>query len=267
MNELIRLIQAPIIEEKLRALKTEIEQRTSDALALVCTEDTVKSVKATRAELNKEFQALEEQRKAVKKAVLDPYNQFEAIYKECVSDAYKRADAELKSRIDGVQQELRQRKEQEVADFFAEYAASRDVSWLNFCIAGPNVTLSASAKSLKLQAAAIIDRVASEVAAISSMDNSEEIMVEYKRTMNVAAAVSTVQERHRLLEQEKEVREAWEASKAQQVEAVKRVEAFTPPTVREEPEVLSLTFTVTDTRDRLRLLKQFLVSNGYTFTS
>lgn len=267
MNELIKLIQAPIIEERLRALKSEIEQRTSDALALVCTEDTVKTVKATRAELNKEFQALEEQRKGVKKAVLDPYNQFEAVYKECVSDVYKRADTELKTRIDSVQQELRRKKEQEVADYFEEYAAAKGVPWLNFCDAGPNVTLTATVKSLKAWSRDVIDRVASEVAAISSMDDAEEIMVEYKKGLNVAAAVAEVQDRHRRLEEEKKAREAREAAKEQQAQAVKRVEAFTPPVAQDLPEVLSLTFTVIDTKERLRLLKQFLVSNGYTFTA
>lgn len=267
MNELIKLIQAPIIEERLRDLKLEIERRTSEALALVCTEDTVKAVKKARAELNKEFQALEEQRKGVKQAVLDPYDKFEDIYRECVSDVFERADAELKSRIDSVQNELRKKKEHDAAEYFAEYATANGVPWLNFCDAGPNVTLSASMKSLNSWSRDVIDRVASEVAAISSMDDAEEIMVEYKKGLNVAAAVAEVQDRHRRLEEEKKAREAREAAKEQQAQAVKRVEAFTPPVVQNLPEVLSLTFTVIDTKERLKLLKNFLVSNGYTFTA
>lgn len=89
MNELIRVAQLPVIEERLRAMKETVDKRVGEALALVCNEETVQAVKAVRADLNKEFQVLEEQRKAAKKAVLGPYEQFEAVYKECVSDAFR----------------------------------------------------------------------------------------------------------------------------------------------------------------------------------
>ena len=100
MNELIRVAQLPVIEERLRAMKETVDKRVGEALALVCNEETVQAVKAVRADLNKEFQVLEEQRKAAKKAVLGPYEQFEAVYKECVSDAFRAADAALKGKVD-----------------------------------------------------------------------------------------------------------------------------------------------------------------------
>ena len=86
-NALIRVTQLPVIEEQLRALKASIDQKVNDALSLACTHDTIQAVKSTRAELNKEFSSLEDQRKAVKKAVLGPYEQFESVYKECVLTA------------------------------------------------------------------------------------------------------------------------------------------------------------------------------------
>lgn len=265
MNELIKLIQEPVIEEHLRALKEQIDRRVVDALALVCTEDTVKSVKATRAELNKEFQALEDQRKFIKKAVLGPYDQFEAIYRECVSDAYKRADAELKNRIDSVQAELLARKKAEVEAYFLEYAASRGVDWLEFSSVGLNVTLSTSTKKLKGEAKAEVDRVAQSVALLSGMENADEIMVEYKLTLNATAAIATVEERHKRLDAERESRAERDTRMAEQAEAARKVEAFSPAKAQESPELLTTTFTVTDTLERLRLLKKFLISNGYQY--
>ena len=61
MNELIRVAQLPVIEERLRAMKETVDKRVGEALALVCNEETVQAVKAVRADLNKEFQVLEEQ--------------------------------------------------------------------------------------------------------------------------------------------------------------------------------------------------------------
>ena len=43
--ELIRVVQLPEIEEHLQSIKVAVTQKVNDALSLVCTEDTVKSVK------------------------------------------------------------------------------------------------------------------------------------------------------------------------------------------------------------------------------
>lgn len=77
-QELITVKQLPVIEERLQSISEEVQAQTAAALALAVTEDTVKQVKKERAELSKSFKALEEQRKAVKAAVMAP---FRPIYK------------------------------------------------------------------------------------------------------------------------------------------------------------------------------------------
>ena len=54
-QDLIVVKQLPIIQEQLKQLSTEIEQKVENAKSLVCTEETVKEVKQVRADLNKEF--------------------------------------------------------------------------------------------------------------------------------------------------------------------------------------------------------------------
>ena len=58
-KDLIRVAQLPVIEEHLKALSDEIDAKVSEAMSMVCTEDTVKSVKKVRAELNSQFWELE----------------------------------------------------------------------------------------------------------------------------------------------------------------------------------------------------------------
>ena len=87
MNDLIRVTQLPVIEERLRSMKAHVDESVQEALSLVCTEETVTAVKKARADLNNQFADLEEQRKAVKKAVMEPWERFEAVYKECVCAA------------------------------------------------------------------------------------------------------------------------------------------------------------------------------------
>ena len=84
-DKLIVLRQLPVIEEHLHKIKDEITNKVETALSLVCAEDTVKTVKSARAELNKEFSYWESQRRDIKSAINAPYEQFSDVYKECVS--------------------------------------------------------------------------------------------------------------------------------------------------------------------------------------
>lgn len=153
MNENIIVVrQLPQIEEHLQAIKEEVNAKVKTALSLVCTEDTVKEVKKVRTSLNKDLKDFEERRKAVKKAIMTPYEAFETVYKDCVSDTYKKADVELKKKIDGVENELKERKRTEVKEYFDEYLTATGIDFVTFDNAHINVTLSASMKSLKEQA-------------------------------------------------------------------------------------------------------------------
>lgn len=156
-QDLIVVRQLPVIEEQLRRISQEIEARVAAALAMDCTEATVKEVKKVRTELNKGFQDLEARRKEVKKAILTPYEAFEAVYRDCVTNVFKPADDQLKAKIDEVENGLKEQKQAEVAAYFREYRDSKDIDFVEFERAGIVVTLTASKKSLKEQAKAFID--------------------------------------------------------------------------------------------------------------
>lgn len=79
VKPLILVQQLPIIEEHLRDFKATVDASVNEAMSLVCTADSLQAVKSARADLNKKFAELEEQRKAVKRAVLAPYEQFETV--------------------------------------------------------------------------------------------------------------------------------------------------------------------------------------------
>ena len=102
-KELIVVKQLPVIEEQLRSLSDEIDKKVSRALSLVVSDETVKEVKKVRAELNADFKDLEQKRKSVKEQVMNPYLQFEEIYKKYVTEKFKYADEELKKKISMVE--------------------------------------------------------------------------------------------------------------------------------------------------------------------
>lgn len=272
MNEtgLMLLEQAPIIREKLANLKAEIDSEVSEALSLVCTEETVKTVKEKRAELNKRLQMLEEQRKAIKKGVLEPYEAFETVYKECVSDALKQADIALKGKIDDVENEIKARCETELRDYFAEVCAVYHTEWLDFEQCGIKIGLAeAKQKSytkLKDAIALFVERVFGEVDAISKMENATEIMVEYKQTLDLAQSISIVKARHEQMEAELAAKEQLAEAEKREAEAVAKVEAAIEVALpTEAPKTYTATFTVHATMEQLKALKAFMSDNNIIF--
>lgn len=277
VNEIIVVKQLPVIEEHLKSVKEDIQRRTDLAVSLVCTEDTIKEIKKTRSELNKEFTAYETARKEIKEQVMHPYNDFEAVYKDCISDIFKTADSTLKDRISEVEGEVKKAKEQDVVEYFNEYRVSKGIDFINYEDAGIIITLTASKKSLKEQAKKFIDKVVEDIEFIQTLENNTEVLVEYKQCLNITQAMRIVASRNALIAQEKE--KAIQATKRQEqeMEAVKKVEQIvveatveplTPPIESKpvEPEKqYTTTFKVTGTLEQLKQLKRFLEEGGYTY--
>lgn len=275
-KDLIIVKQLPQIEEHLKELSTEIDKKVENAKSLVCTEENVKAIKQVRADLNKEFKKVEAQRKAVKEQILEPYMQFEEVYKTYISEKYKSADVDLKQKIDSTENELKRQKEQEIKDYFEEYKTANDIDFVTYEQAKINVTLTASKKSLKEQAKSFIDKIKDDLKLIETQECKEEILVEYKQNLNVSRAIQEVVNRHKLLEEEKKKQEEkvvtivsnenHEITKEshEQLEQVFNKPLERPEEQKQEP-ILTLKFTVKGTRTKLKELKKFLEDGGYDY--
>lgn len=276
MKDLIIVKQLPQIEEHLKDLSTEIDKKVENAKSLICTEESVKTIKQVRADLNKEFKELEVQRKTVKEQILAPYMQFEEVYKTYISEKYKSADIDLKQKIDSTENELKRQKEQEIRDYFEEYRTANNIDFITFEQAKISVTLSASKKSLKEQAKLFIDKVLDDLKLIETQDCKEEILVEYKQTLNISRAIQNVTNRHKLLEEEKRKQEERktaitynEKHELTRESAEKLEQIFNKPLeqpqIVEQEEILTLNFKVRGTRSKLKELKKFLEDGGYDY--
>ena len=274
MSEIIEIKQIPIIVERLQTIKADVTARVDDALSLACTEETVKAVKQARSDLNKEFKDWEAKRGEVKRAIMSPYEQFEAVYKDCITDVFKKADTELKDKIAEVENGVKKRKAAEVKEYFIEYAQSRNIDFLTFEMSGIKVGLSDSLKKLKEQTKAFIDRVSDDLNLIETQEHSTEILVEYKKSLSVSSAITTVVERYKAIEAEKEreaerqlfEQQAREAEKAvDEIITASKEPAITLPMVEESDPVLTLAFKVTAPKSKLKELKTFLINGGYDY--
>ena len=272
-NTLMKVTQLPVIEEHLRSRKEQTEQRVAEAMSLVCTDETLTSVKNIRAEMNREFADAETQRKAIKAAIMEKYDSFESVYRECIADPYKRADADLKAKIDATESEIKSRCEEMLLGYFRELCAVNEIDFLSFGQTGVKVDMASARaktpKKLMEQIKLKVDGVAQDMKTIGTMgENAPEIMVEYKKNLDLSLAISVVNERHRRAEEEREAVKRHTVSPAARAagDTVAAAPQVVPKRVEQAAvERLTVSFRVTDTRERLRLLKQFLVSNGYQY--
>lgn len=265
-KQIMVLEALPVIKTHLEKLSIEIKEKVDKSLSLVCTEDTVKDVKKVRAELNKEFQELEAQRKEIKSAIMDKYNEFEVIYKTRVANLYNEADSSLKEKIANVEYQLKKEKEEEIREFFEEHCKDKNVN-VQFERMGLNITLSASMKSLKEQTLAFIEKIASDLQLIELEEYKEEILLEYNKTLDFANSKLVVVQRHKQIEEMQKRQEELARKKAEEekvIEAVEEVieeEITAPELVEEEVEeqqMMVVAFQVTATVEQIRELKQWL---------
>ena len=294
--QVIALKQLPIIEEHLQLVKSDVETRTRNAMQLACTEETRKDVKSIRTELSKEFAEMENQRKRVKESIMEPYNQFEAVYKECISDPYKKADAELKKRIDEVESGLKSDKEKAIRDYFDELCKANNLPWLRFEQMGLKIGLSTSVNGTKTALTSTVLRISKDVLELSRYENAAELMVEYKKSLNMALALSTIRARQEQIElqkqyeaqrraaleqqraaEEKVQKAVSEAQETQQSAAEPPIEEVTIPTeetpteapaaVQEQAQatIYEVKFAVRGTIEQLKKLKQFIMQEGMSY--
>ena len=242
--------------------------------------------------LNNELKEWEEKRKEVKKKIMTPYEKFEEIYKDCISIPYKTGDIKLKSKTDAIENGLKAEKKEKVVKYFKEYAEALGIDFVSFSQVGCNITLSVSEKKLKEQVKAFLDKVMDDIGLISAQEHKSEILVEYKRSLNVSQAIMTVNERLKAIEAEKqrELAEQEERAKAEKNAAVNEAafepfvanvpQEITPPPEEElqqndlpldEPQekIFSLAFRVYGTKSQLKEfahhIKSYLSERGMRY--
>lgn len=276
-NELVKVIQLPVIEEQLKEVSKQIDKKVDTLNKLLVTEDTVKEVKKVRADFRAELMDWERKRKEVKEKVLAPYLQFEEVYKLHITDKYKDADEQLKVKIDNVENEIKKQKEDEVRDYFEEYLKSKNIDFIKFEDVEINITLSASLKSLKDKAKEFIDKIESDLKLIETQEKKTEILVEYKKDLNVSRAIQEVTERYKKIEEEKVRQEELARKKEEEQKRIEEVENiakekqgeeyFEAPVMEKnkETEKIILTFKVQATKEKLIELKRFLDEGEYDY--
>lgn len=276
-QELMVVKQLPIIEERFKQLSEAVDEKVKNAEALVCTEENVKVVKQVRADLNKEYRDVETQRKKIKEQVLAPYMQFEEVYKQYIADKYKNADLILGGKVKIIEDDLKAKKEQEIKDYFEELKTANNIDFITYEQAKINVTLTASKKSLREQVENFINKISDDLKLIETQEHKAEILVEYKQSLNVSHAITTVMNRTEAVKKEMEKQEQvinkkLEEEKNRMQDNLNNLKNMSVGIdmgsgESQNVKIYTIPFKATGTSVQLKMLKDFMEREGIRYES
>ncbi|MDL2276585.1 DUF1351 domain-containing protein [Breznakia sp. OttesenSCG-928-G09] len=268
----VTLKQAPVIEYSvIDSIGEEVDKQLAFLdKDLVVTEDNKKEIKKLRAELKKSRTKLDDARKVIKKAVNDPYLEFENLLKSKALAKYDEADAKLKAKIDEIENAQKANIEKAVREHFEQIAAENNIDFVSFDELGINITLSSKTLELQNYCDTYINRIVSDLEIIDKQENKERILVKYKSCVTLDNALSyAINDVANEIEQENALKEKAQMEKKsdhQKEEAIKNEPVKKNAVDKsEDNQIHKMTFTVTGTMQQLKRVKEYLIAEGVKY--
>ena len=267
-------------------LKAAIAEKVKDYKTIAYTEDSLKDMKADRADLNKLKKAFEDERKRVKKICMEPYTKFEQQVKE-ITALIDEPIGLIDSQIREIDERRKAAKREEIEELFASIGFQSfvkldmiwDEKWLNATVTLPKI---------EEQMKSRMYQIGTDVVTISKLPEFKfEAMEVYRKTLDMNQAIQEGQrladiQKRKLeaerMEAERKAREAEEAAKQQTAAEQKEEPAaekeaasgFVPEeeavSIPEEEEpVFQLDFRVWGTREQIMALREYMLKNQIRF--
>lgn len=220
--------QLGTIDDNFEELKVAVAKKVMKYQGLVFADEDIKEAKATKAELKKMIDTIEDNRKAIKRKWNDPYTEFEKKVKEVIA-LIEKPMLNIDSQIRDFEERRKAEKETAVRDameyqlsgiigdnqeFIRMAGISWDDRWLNATMSMTQVGADISTQ---------ISNMLRDINSIQDICEGDpmlnDLLIEYQNTKNLAL---TLQKRKAIVAQRENVRkmnEAAEARKKEQEEA------------------------------------------------
>ena len=230
MNELMIIVEEmrfPNIKWNKEELKAQItEFREGYADAIIQTEEDYKAAKKDRAEINAVLKKISDQRIQVKKAVMKPYEVFEAELKDAQSDL-EDIQKKIASTIKEHEDEQSEKKLNWIKDVFAKAIEGKDMDFLTLERIFDKKWMNKSAKEEDIEKAinARVDTIRNNLLWIAEVEDTTiraTARKQYEETLEFGAIVRLVADiKRRREEEEKKAQEERDASRQNDLEALR----------------------------------------------
>lgn len=270
LNEIVKIEQMPKVFEQLELIGEFIDNQLKDLDKLECTENNKQEVKNRRTEISNTLNLLEDKKKEIKNKINEPYENFNKKYEETTKIKLQNAYKTLTEKINKIEDEQKLIKKNKVESYFKEYCEFLKIDFVKFEQLNLNITLSISDKKLQEQVKSFLDKVNDDLTLIDSQEHKEEILIEYKKSLNVSGAITTVVNRYKELEELKKKEEIQQSQKQIEKDNTQRIDQILSAPVKKaikgnNEEIYEMTFKVRASKSKLKELKNYLENGGYDY--
>lgn len=256
---------------------TELDFENKEQMELI--EAKKKEAADEKAKINKFKTSINEKSKEALEIYEKPIAPFKNLKKETV-DILSEVYNFINEQVELVNNQLLNEKIRKLKNYFNEKIEQETINFIDYERMNQNVTLSASMKSLKVDIDDYVQKIVDELKLIDTQDHKTEILIEYKSNLNVASAITTVNERIKAIEEIKRKEEEKRVAAQQVEENIQRVETVVLSTPQKvsilvekeevfiestEEETITTQFTVKHTMSKIVELKKFLKAGGYEY--
>lgn len=259
----------PVITENLDSVRQGLQILLSDISDLPKNDDTLKYVKQVRANLSKEFDRFEMQRKSVKQQVMEPYLQAEEKYKTYISNPYKEADQQLREWVDGYQNALKETCAATLREYFEELCLAYDIDFLTFDSLGIVVDMSMARQKEPRKAMEqiyrIVNGVRKDMDSILKMENAALVMAEYRKHPVLSAAMITAEKSRQERAQVEKYVEDQQTLLDRREDQKQQLLTAAPELAAEQEAQFTVSFAATGSIAALKAMKAYGLSLGITF--
>ena len=161
-------------------------------------EESIKNTKKLLAAVSKKVRELEDGRIAVKNELLDPYKHFEQQIKTIVN-VVKEADALVRNQVRALEEKERNDKREILQGLFNRRIALYsilDIFSFDHFISNQHLNKSTSIDKVEIEMATWMTDRQKDIEFIKTLNNSDDVLVEYQKTRNLVFSIKTVQERN-----------------------------------------------------------------------
>lgn len=204
MENALVLHQAGVVTfDNYEKILAEAQELADYVSSVEVTEDSVKATKKLLASVNKKVNELEDGRKAIKRDLLAPYEEFEKKIKT-ITKVVKDADSIVRDQVKELEEKEREEKRLEIFTLFHKrmnlYPTLTMFKSTDFI--RPNHLLkSISMNSIEQEMVSWFEHHKKTVELIKTLDNGEDVLIEYINTLDPVSAIQIVKDRNKKKEE------------------------------------------------------------------
>lgn len=204
MNKLMKIENIEVVQGIIKFPEYEkLKKEAADVAEFVknikVDEENIKESKKLLAAVNKSISKLEDKRKAVKKEVMKPYQDFETQVKEIV-EIVKDADEIVRNQVKTLEEKEREEKRNSLQEIWnlriEQYEYAKIMSFDDW-ITPQHLNKTLTIKKAEEDMVEFLEKSERDLQVLSGMEHKDDLIIEYKNTKDVGMTITAVKMREK----------------------------------------------------------------------